>query len=225
MPETQLRITDDGSHTLFNPHFGETYHSSFGAIQESNHVFIRAGLENLDKALAEIKILEVGFGTGLNALLSLIWASEHKKRIRYFGIEAFPPHDDVLKRINYPELLKIDRLLFQKLHDPAGTEKRVTPEFTLHVAFETVQAVKLPPENFDLVYFDAFSPVAQPEMWSQPIFRKLHEAMKPGGFLTTYSSSGMVKRALRASGFRIARLSGPPGKREMLRASKEKVSG
>jgi len=210
-------LTRDGSHTLFHPQAGEHYHSTFGAIQESEHIFIRAGLEAVGKQDTAIHILEVGLGTGLNALLSMQWAGVHGRKIIYTGLEAFPPEIAQLKLLNYPDLLKMDNTLLSQFYS-TGSKQKLSPFFHfqwVHQNFEDFY----PEENYyHLIYFDAFSPEAQPGMWTEDGFSKLYKSLKPGGILTTYSCKGSVKRALKAAGFLIEKLPGPPGKREFLRA-------
>ena len=215
----ELRKTADGSFTLFNPDFGEHYHSTFGAIQESEHIFIRAGLEPFIGRHDTIHVFEMGFGTGLNALLTFLQAEKTGQKIRYYGLEAFPISMETAKMLNYPEFLNADQKLFLKFHEPDNLIN-ISPEFTLVKETGTMEQTVLPDEHFDVVYFDAFSPEAQPELWTQEIFGKIYNAMKTGGVLTTYSCKGTVKRAMKAAGFQLEKLPGPPGKREFLRAMK-----
>ena len=215
----ELRKTADGSFTLFNPDFGEHYHSTFGAIQESEHIFIRAGLESFIGRHDTIHVFEMGFGTGLNALLTFLQAEKTGQKIRYYGLEAFPISMETAKMLNYPEFLNADQKLFLKFHEPDNLIN-ISPEFTLVKETGTMEQTVLPDEHFDVVYFDAFSPEAQPELWTQEIFGKIYNAMKTGGVLTTYSCKGTVKRAMKAAGFQLEKLPGPPGKREFLRAMK-----
>jgi len=213
--------TKDGSHTLFNERAGEHYHSVFGAIQESEHIFIRAGLEAVQPLPEILNVLEIGFGTGLNALLTLKWAEEHRKPVHYLGIEAFPLELRALKDLNYPALLHFDSTLFMSMHEAMST-KQITPFFSLHVLHEKFQEYRPSGNPFHVVFFDAFSPESQPEMWTEEGFGKLYNALVPGGILVTYSCKGSVKRALKAAGFLIEKLPGPPGKREFLRAVAQK---
>ncbi|MCF8364932.1 MAG: tRNA (5-methylaminomethyl-2-thiouridine)(34)-methyltransferase MnmD [Bacteroidales bacterium] len=218
----EIRKTLDGSHTLFVPELNEHYHSSFGAVQESLHVFIEAGLRIIQKRQEVINVLEVGFGTGLNALLTAIHSFGHV--IYYTGVEAFPLDWEITKKLNYPAFLDYANsgAIFSKIHH-AGWEQ----EYTITKNF-TLLKIKAKMENFvpetntyDLVYFDAFAPEVQPELWTKEVFGKLHNALTRGGLLLTYSSKGLVKQNLRASGFEVKRIAGPPGKRHMLRAVKQ----
>ena len=211
-------MTQDGSHTLFNERSGEHYHSTFGAIQESMHIFIGAGLDTVDKKVKPVHVLEIGLGTGLNALLSMRWAGNHNKLVFYTGLEAFPPEIPQLKQLNYTDLLKMNNALLSRFYSTESRQE-ISPFFNfqwVHQNFETFY----PEENqYHLIYFDAFSPEVQPEMWTEDGFSKLYKSLKPGGVLTTYSCKGTVKRALKAAGFQIEKLPGPPGKREFLRAT------
>lgn len=215
--ETLIK-TKDGSHTLFNETAGEHYHSVFGAIQESEHIFVRAGLEAKQSFPEVLHVLEIGFGTGLNALLTLKWAEDNNQPVQYLGIEAFPLTETTLIQLNYAEMLHIEPSLFLKMHQSI-TRQQITPYFSLQVLPEKLQDF-LPEKNrFHVAFFDAFSPDSQPEMWAEEGFVKLHNALISGGILVTYSCKGSVKRALKAAGFSLEKLPGPPGKREFLRAA------
>jgi tRNA U34 5-methylaminomethyl-2-thiouridine-forming methyltransferase MnmC len=211
-------ITKDGSHTLFNERTGEHYHSVFGAIQESEHIFIRAGLGGYQHREKELQILEIGFGTGLNALLSLKWAEKQKQPVRYLGIEAFPLSEKILKTLNYTEVTGQPQALFLKMHN-ATVEQQISPFFSLQVIHKKFQDFQPDTNRFHVLFFDAFSPDNQPEMWTQEGFKKLFHSLVHGGILVTYSCKGSVKRALKAAGFQLEKLPGPPGKREFLRAT------
>jgi len=214
-------VTSDGSHTLFNKEIGEHYHSTFGAITESEHIFIQAGLGAIPKEKTETNVLEIGLGTGLNALLALRWAEKNDKLINYHAIEAFPLGQDIIKKLNYSEVLEMDQNYLQNIHDASSDEKRITNKFCFSFTRLKLEDAIFPTNHFDAVFFDAFSPEVQPEMWTETAFRKIANSMKYGGVLTTYSCKGIVKRALKASGFQIEKLPGPPGKREFLRAQKK----
>jgi tRNA U34 5-methylaminomethyl-2-thiouridine-forming methyltransferase MnmC len=214
-------ISQDGSHTLFSKRFGEHYHSSFGAIQESSHIFIQAALLPVGKRLKSINLFEVGFGTGLNALLAYQFALQNNIKINYYSVEAFPIDRQTAGKLNYPELVDLSPELFLKIHSKKDSKIIVSDFFDLTVYETSLQALHLPENLFDVVFFDAFSPESQPEMWSQETFNRIYSSMKRGGVLTTYSSKGIVKRALKSAGFSIEKLPGPPGKREFVRAVKE----
>lgn len=211
-------ISKDGSSTLFAPHFDEHYHSIHGAIQESMHVFINAGLRALEKT--DVCILEMGLGTGLNAVLTALHNEDRK--IHYTGIEAFPVSDDLLQQLNYPAELGGDaEEIFQKLHAlPWNEVNKLIPSFMLEKLHTTLEDFTSD-AAFDLVYFDAFAPSAQLELWSLEIFQKMFGLMNAGGVLVTYCAKGDVRRAMIAAGFRVEKIPGPPGKREMLRAWKD----
>ncbi len=214
--------TQDGSHTLFSELTGEHYHSVFGAVQESEHIFIGAGLNGFGKRPAGIlRVLEIGFGTGLNALLTLKWAESHKTKVAYEAVEAYPLDFDTLQALNYPAMLSVDPSLFLQLHRASGI-RSVTPWFSLQLFYTKFQDYQPVENRFHVVFFDAFSPESQPEMWSRQGFEKLYKALVDDGVLVTYSCKGTVKRALKAAGFQIEKLPGPPGKREFLRAVKRK---
>jgi tRNA U34 5-methylaminomethyl-2-thiouridine-forming methyltransferase MnmC len=221
MNQPTIMITADGSHTLLVPELNEHYHSTNGALAESMHVFIHAGLEAALPGKLELQILEVGFGTGLNVLLTLVHAAEIP--IVYTAIEPFPPDPLLIEQLNYPQLLaKADADTFYKslMAAPENAATKITKHFTLIKKREQIQQTFLEPCTFDLVYFDAFAPTVQPELWEIVIFKKIFGALKPGGILVTYSSKGLVKRNLHETGFVVERLPGPPGKRHITRAVK-----
>lgn len=215
-------ITKDGSHTISVPEMNVTYHSVHGAIQESEHVFIKAGL--LDSGIFDYigihQVLEIGFGTGLNALLTLIEADRHKNRIYYTAIEPFPLDEPLIAQLNYCEQLNLPQYhqLFEKMHQCGREEMyEITQYFRLTKHNTTLQEFSTD-EVYSIVYYDAFAPAAQPELWTKEIFENLYSMMAEGGLLVTYCSKGDVQRALKAAGFTIEKIPGPPGKREMLRA-------
>jgi tRNA U34 5-methylaminomethyl-2-thiouridine-forming methyltransferase MnmC len=213
----QVKFTEDGSHTLFSERFGECYHSSHGAIQESMHVFINSGLACASSPSPSI--LEVGFGTGLNALLSLIYGEENNLPITYSAIELYPLKPAVIQQINYPDILGFAEE-YRLLHDVEwGESHNITGNFKLKKLEDDLSVVHLN-DLYDLVYYDAFSPEIQPELWKARIFEKVAKVCNPGAVLTTYSAKGAVRRALQASGFAVERIPGPPGKREIIRAKK-----
>ncbi len=223
----KLIITEDGSHTLFNENLNEHYHSTFGAIQESKHIFIEAGLKYQFQNYQKINLLEVGFGTGLNALLSLKESLYSEADIEYLGIEPFPVKYDLVKSLNYGEILKSDFLAasFEQMHDfEWNKEVALSSGFKLKKINSKIETAELSKDHFNLVYFDAFAPDVQSELWTVDVFKKLYELMIFGGVLVTYSVKGVVKRALKSAGFKIEKLPGPIGKREFLRASKVTIS-
>ena len=217
MSNSILKTTKDGSHTLFDEKTGEYFHSVFGAVQESEHIFIRAGLQSFVPTNHTLQVLEIGLGTGLNALLTLRYAEKEKIFIHYVGVEAFPLSLSVVKKLNYPEILQISRQRFEQLHD-VHAPSLIHPFFHIERVHTTFQEYAPLENRFQVVYFDAFSPGSQPEMWTEQGFKKLFNSLAPRGILVTYSCKGSVKRALKAAGFQIEKLPGPPGKREFLRA-------
>lgn len=221
----KIQLTDDGSTTLFSEQFDEIYHSRHGAWQESQHVFIEAGLKHQSQHLQQIKVLEVGFGTGLNALLSVAYTqaiNPKEIKINYTGLEPLPVDLTLVKELNFPQMGENIELLalFEKIHQVEWEKpQEITPNFQLTKIKTTLQDWQTD-ETFDLVYFDAFAPSKHLEMWEQAIFEKLYEIMNPKAVMVTYCAKGSVKRNLKAAGFIVEALPGPPRKREMTRATK-----
>ena len=219
--KVELEKTADGSPTLYREDLDEHYHSVKGALAESSHIYIRLGWEKSSALRSRVAVFEVGFGTGLNALLTARAALERGVTTLYHSVELYP-----LTKETIDELLPFheaeNRSLFRALHDaPWDEDTDVNPFFTLRKIRASLLTMELPPSTYDVVYFDAFAPEKQPEMWDESIFRKIFEAMKPGGILTTYCAKGAIRRMLQDIGFQTERLPGPPnGKREVLRATK-----
>lgn len=214
----EIITTADGSNSIFVPELDENYHSRHGAIQESEHVFIKAGLKALlSEKLSEINILEVGFGTGLNAYLTLLAIqSQAGCDVFYTGLEAYPISLSMAQSLNYPSLLNAPANIFEALHSASwGSLVRITPHFNLLKYNDLLESVALPANKYNLIYDDAFAPNKQPELWTEEIFGKLYESLQTSGFLVTYCAKGSVKRAMRAAGFRVEARQGPIGKREM----------
>ncbi len=216
----EILITADGSTTIRIPDWDENYHSSHGAIQEAKHVFIANGLD-LFKNQVEISILEIGFGTGLNAFITFL-ETENKEKVNYVGVEAYPIAQEEVNQMNYPSELNANSFtsIFQKLHN-CEWEQEVTiaSHFKLTKRQQLFQDIE-DKNQFDLIYFDAFGFPLQPELWSELIFKKMFDALLPNGVLVTYACRTSIKNAMIASGFTIEKLPGAPGKREMLRATK-----
>jgi len=214
----ELILTEDGSHTLFVPEIDECYHSSHGAIQESRHIFIEAGLKQCAKT--DIRLLEVGFGTGLNALLAFAEAEKTGKRIHYIALEKFPIEPNKALSLNFPELISPNlRGIFEKIHLSEWNEPQtISPFFTLE-KLETDFTAYYHTGQYDVIFFDAFSPQKQPEMWTPEQLGKIATHCNPGAILTTYCAKGIVRRALQSAGFTAERLPGPPGKREIFRGT------
>jgi tRNA U34 5-methylaminomethyl-2-thiouridine-forming methyltransferase MnmC len=217
-----LQLTADGSHTIQIDELNVTYHSKHGAIQESRHVFIDAGISYLHqvKQLNEYRILEMGFGTGLNALLTAIFADQMNVHINYHSVEAFPLTADEVAMLNYGTLLQQVSFFSQMHAAPWNTATPIHPKFELNKHYCELSSF-ITQEPFHIIYYDAFAPTAQPELWTVEVFEKLYRLLKPEGLLVTYCSKGVVRRAMEAAGFRVTKLQGPPGKREMVRASRD----
>lgn len=216
----EIKQTADGSNTIYLPELNENYHSFHGAIQEANHVFIKNGLEQF-VSKSEISIFELGFGTGLNALLTNLWAERNKVKIQYTSIEAFPVPIDICKKMDYPSQLDHSSSeVYSKLVD-AEWEQLVSlsKHFSIHKIKSSIQEWSNI-HNFDLIYFDAFGPRAQPEMWDLPILEKMFNLLRENGILVTYCAQGQFRRNLKSLGFKVESLPGPPGKREMTIAIK-----
>lgn len=213
--------TEDGSSSLLMEEWGETYHSRHGAIQEAKHVFIQNGLSLFKEQ--SVAVLEIGFGTGLNAFVTLLEAEKLQLKIDYTGVEAYPILPEEVEKLNYVLQLNASQYDkgFQLLHSCEwGVKTVVLDDFTLTKRQQYFNEIS-DKNCFDLIYFDAFGFQYQPELWSVEIFRKMFEALKPNGVLVTYACRGSVKRAMIEVGFTTEKLSGPPGKREMLRAVKK----
>lgn len=216
----ELERTADGSYTLYVPELDEHYHSVKGALTESQHIFIEMGLKH--SSAPEPRILEIGLGTGLNAFLTLIAAEEMQRKVHYTGIERYPLAEETLRQLDYPGIIgKKHEEDYYAIHQaPWEKETNLSPWFTLHkiegdFTRHTFQ------KGYDIIYFDAFAPEKQPEMWEQALFNTLYNVLNEGGILTTYCAKGIVRRMLQTAGFTVERLPGPPGgKREILRATK-----
>jgi tRNA U34 5-methylaminomethyl-2-thiouridine-forming methyltransferase MnmC len=218
----EILITGDGSATIRLPEWDEQYHSKHGAIAEAKHVFIKSGLEHFltKNDLDAIRILEIGFGTGLNALLSLQFAIRNRQRLHYTGVEAYPVEFSEIRQLNYTKLIKSAEKDFEQIHICSWEiPSEINKNFTLVKRKQFFSQIN-DKQSFELIYFDAFGARVQPELWEEDLFRKMYNALIPGGMLVTYSAKGSVRRAMQAVGFEVERLPGPPGKREMLRAVK-----
>jgi tRNA U34 5-methylaminomethyl-2-thiouridine-forming methyltransferase MnmC len=220
----KIITTKDGSTTIHLEEWNEQYHSTHGAIQEAAHVFINTGLHHLQNTFnpAQIHILEMGFGTGLNAFMTFLEAKKHNFSINYVGVEAYPVASAELSQLNYIRELQAENHseTFHNMHS-CDWEK----ETTLSKNFQLTKRQQLfeqieDKEKFNLIYFDAFGARVQPELWTATIFQKMYNALQNNGVLVTYAAKGSVRRAMQEVGFKVERLPGPPGKREMLRATK-----
>lgn len=219
-----VQITKDGSSTICIPDLDITYHSRHGAMRESIHVFIKAGLDYLVQKMGKrsLTIFEMGFGTGLNALLTLDYATRNKLPVIYETVELYPLTEEEAATMNYAEQpsLVLYKDEFRKMHACNWEEQvEINPFLKLQKTKQDLLAY-LPLYTFDLIYYDAFAPSAQPHLWEKTVFDKLYNILSSSGIFTTYCSKGDVRRAMIVSGFNIEKLQGPPGKREMLRGTK-----
>ncbi|QOG04371.1 tRNA (5-methylaminomethyl-2-thiouridine)(34)-methyltransferase MnmD [Flavobacterium sp. MDT1-60] len=219
--EREIIKTLDGSTTIHLKEWDECYHSKHGAIQEAKHVFIKNGLSLFEGK--PVSILEIGFGTGLNAFITFLEAQQKHQKIDYIGVEAYPVDAKEVLAMNYVNELNALEFenIFQKMHKCEWDNKvEICDQFSLTKRkqfFDDINDF----ETFDLIYFDAFGYRVQPELWSTEIFRKMYNSLKPNGVLVTYAARGVVKRSMIEVGFTVEKLAGPPGKREMFRAFKE----
>lgn len=218
----QLIQTADGSHSFLIPEMDEQYHSKHGSIAESQHIFIQSGLMHQANKKKNIRLFELGMGTGLNVYLTALAAAEQNLFIEMHSLEAFPLTLEEAKSLNYPECLNQTKELFEQIHDISwGELHQLSEHFSLKKCHATIQAIKFD-SAYDLIYFDAFAPEKQAEMWTEEIFEKLYNALVFGGSLVTYCVKGVIRRRLMSLGFEVEKLKGPPGgKREMLRAVKK----
>ena len=222
--EITLAPTEDGSPTLYNTLFGEHYHSIHGAVQESMHIFIEAGLHSWlrNSKKQSLHILEVGFGTGLNALLTALDEQSQELSLHYTSLELYPVQEEIYSQLHFDIKHPNSDKCLQELHT-AAWDKAITlqcnPHFTLekrHCALQEFSAT----HPIDLIYFDAFSPEAQEELWDEAIFKTLYDKSHSGAIIVTYCAKGEVRRRLQRAGWQVERLAGPPGKREILRGTK-----
>ncbi|MEZ0129653.1 tRNA (5-methylaminomethyl-2-thiouridine)(34)-methyltransferase MnmD [Flavobacterium sp. LBUM151] len=218
--EREIIKTLDGSTTIHLKEWDECYHSKHGAIQEAKHVFIKNGLSLFDDK--PVSILEIGFGTGLNAFITFLETNSKQQNINYVGVEAYPVDANEVLQMNY--VAELDALefenIFEKFHKSEWNKKtEISTDFSLTKRkqfFDEIDDLEI----FDLIYFDAFGYRVQPELWSTEIFQKMYNSLKPNGVLVTYAARGVVKRSMISVGFTVEKLAGPPGKREMFRATK-----
>ncbi|MHA7131549.1 tRNA (5-methylaminomethyl-2-thiouridine)(34)-methyltransferase MnmD [Algoriphagus namhaensis] len=221
----KIITTEDGSHSLYHEGLKETYHSFHGAFRESIHVFMLYGLDSWlmqNPNKKPIRVFEVGFGTGLNAWLSLVWAEQNRVPMLYHTIEPFPLEEEIYSQLNYGEMdesIAHYRPYLQQLHRAAWDSGTVMSEyFNMKKEQTTLEEVQLYP--MDVVFYDAFAPKKQPELWEKQLFEKIYHMMRPGAVLTTYCATGQLRRDLADIGFQVEKQPGPPGKKEMTRAWK-----
>lgn len=218
----KLQQTADNSYTLFSTKAQQTYHSHEGAVMEARHVYVTPALTHFqDKN--KLHILEIGFGTGLNAIITLIESQKTNKTIFYETIEAYPVPEEIYCKLNYPEILSCNKDTFGELH---RSQHNTTVRFSNFTFLKKNLMIEeyIPDRLFDIIYFDAFSPDAQPELWTVDIFDKMYNTLETNGILLTYSAKGVVKRALRAVGFEVKRLPGAGNKHHMLMAEKKQIN-
>lgn len=212
--------TTDGSHTVEIPEWHVTYHSRHGAVQESMHVFIESGLRHVlrrENTPRPIRIFEMGLGTGLNVLLTVIEAEREKVSVQYTAVEAYPLQEQEWRALNYGGN-ETEKDWLRNIHEAAWGEEVVISEYLTLIKEQKKLADFTPAEGVHLIYYDAFAPAAQPELWTREVFEKLHHVLYPDGVLVTYCAKGDVRRAMLAAGFSVEKIPGPPGKREMVRA-------
>ena len=216
--ERKIVDTGDGSKTIHLPEWNESYHSSHGAFQEARHVFIKHGLDFLaSKGTKSLDVLEMGFCTGLNAWLTLM---NSKVNVDYIGVEAYPLAMDEFEQLSYADEAE-DQALFSRMHEANWGERiELSKHFRIEKVQEKFEKLKLADSSVDLIYFDAFGPRVQPNLWDEKMMRKMFAILRPTGVLVTYCAQGQFKRNLKSAGFEIESLEGPPGKREMTRAIK-----
>jgi tRNA U34 5-methylaminomethyl-2-thiouridine-forming methyltransferase MnmC len=218
----KIILSGDGSHTLFVDELNETYHSTKGAMAESEYVFIEHGLAYCKDSKA-LNIFEVGFGTGLNALLTCLAAKKMNIKVDYVSIEAYPLQKEIVSELNYGGAINEAeaQYIFDQLHEVKWGEKvEINTHFSITKMHEQLADCNLPVETFNMVYYDAFAPSKQPEMWHIDLLRKVTASLKPGGILVTYCANGQFKRDLKTLGLTVETLPGPLGKKEMTRAIK-----
>ncbi len=219
----EIIITKDGSTSIFLPELNETYHSRFGAIQEAKHVFIKNGLSLFnDKS---VSVLEIGFGTGLNAFVTFLEALQTSQNINYVGVEAYPVAIETIENLNYVSALNATTFqsIFNDMHlSDWESVNKIATHFSLTKRQQKFEEIS-DSNAYNLIYFDAFGYDVQPELWSEVIFQKMYDALLPNGVLVTYACRTSIKKAMMSAGFNVEKLPGAPGKREMLRAFKESI--
>jgi tRNA U34 5-methylaminomethyl-2-thiouridine-forming methyltransferase MnmC len=221
--ERKLIATEDGSNTYFVPDLNEHYHSSFGALSESRHIFIEHALKAVIALSKEVRILEVGFGTGLNALLTWLDCITEQVSVHYTALEPWPLQLTEAMKLNYAGMLQSSAAsaIFRAMHEsPWNVNVDLSSHMKIFKIDKKLENVVLAPGQYNVVYFDAFGPDAQPELWTEEVFTKLFASMAGGAVMTTFSAKGAVRRAMSKAGFKVEKLKGPVGKREITRAWK-----
>lgn len=226
MPRVEIFETKDGSHSLLLPEMNETYHSTHGAKTESNYVFIDKGLRyyrSINPDHEVVRILEIGFGTGLNPWLTALEAGAEKIKVEFTSLEKFPLEPEVTSQLNYADTHDADsKRIFKKIHESTwDMSEQVTGYFSLKKMNTDIHTFLGGAEMFDIIYFDAFAPSKQPDMWTPKVLEKMYSLLSSQGVFTTYCAQGQFKRDLKSVGFIIEELEGPPGKKEMTRGIKQ----
>lgn len=218
----KIIVTDDNSKSIYVESLNETYHSTHGALQEAQHVFIEHGLKSA-QIKKNVKIFEMGFGTGLNAILTIIYCLENNLPLYYIGVEKYPLTDHEIELVNSTHLPALQKYsaLYKLIHTtPYNQDVELAPDIILKKIHADILSLELPANFFTLIYYDAFGPKIQPDLWSAALMKKMFDAIEPQGKLVTYCAQGQFRRNLREAGFTIQRLPGPKGKREITSATK-----
>jgi tRNA U34 5-methylaminomethyl-2-thiouridine-forming methyltransferase MnmC len=223
--EFKIIQTEDGSHSLYRPDIMESYHSFHGAMQESMHVYIKSGLDYFASNYeGEIQVFELGFGTGLNALLAWQWAADNKREVVYTTIEPFPLEEAIWSQLNFTksfQSIEEGNFVFEQLHKISWEETlQINPYFSFQKSISTLHDFPIPNSNYHVIFYDAFAPRKQPELWDVYAFEKVFGSLKPNGVLTTYCAQGQFQRTIQLAGFHLERIAGPRGKKHMVRGIK-----
>lgn len=220
--DRKIIITGDNSKTLLIPELNETYHSTKGALTETNHVFIRMGLQEFAPKQKSVRIFEMGFGTGLNLLACLQFIEKSPIQINYTTLELYPLDIEVIRDLDYVKDLpeSIQNQFYEAHQADWNSTTIISPLLSLYKKEGDLLSINLDSNSFDLIFYDAFGPKVQPELWNTPVLAKLYNALDSGGIFVTYCAQGQFRRNLKSCGFEVEKLPGPPGKREMVRAVK-----
>jgi tRNA U34 5-methylaminomethyl-2-thiouridine-forming methyltransferase MnmC len=219
----EIITTKDNSKTLLIPEMNETYHSSNGALTEANHIFIKNGINQYKTSSKPISIFEMGFGTGLNAILTYRFANQHQLNINYNTFEKYPISTIEMKQLNYSSALNLtidEQITLDKMHQSINKTIELSNNFSFHLIVDDLMNFDPSNHQFDIIYFDAFAPSHQPKLWQKVVLTKMYKSLKNNGFLITYCAQGQFKRDLKSVGFEVINLPGPPGKREITKAVK-----
>ncbi len=221
--QREIITTKDNSKTLLIPSLNETYHSTHGALTEAKHIFIDNGINQFKNSTQTIHIFEMGFGTGLNAILTYQFAKKHQLDINYTTVEKYPVTKNEMNILNYKTLLNLnlnEQTVLNQMHQSNTSTNQLSNFFTFQLLINDIKNITLNHNQFDIIFFDAFAPSHQPQLWQKNILLKMYQALKPTGFLITYCAKGQFKRDLKSIGFEVINLPGPPGKREITKAVK-----